>query len=491
MWLNRDDSEFEEAPGPNTAATSCLTSSVNARLILMLKYPRPGEVKTRLVPAVGERRASELYREMVRHTLDVARRFAAKSAVSLTARIAGAPDDEAVRQWLGDGIGFQPQGNGDLGQRMERGVSEAFNEGASSVAIIGADCPQLAVEHLDAALRALDSNEVVFGPAADGGYYLIGLSRFVPALFRDIPWSTASVLEETLAAARKAGVQWKLLETLHDLDLPDDLHLWAQSLPAQAAGKGKISIIIPTLNEANELPRILETARRGQPHEIIVVDGASTDETVNVARSEDGIVLDAPRCRAVQMNRGAAISTGEYLLFLHADTLLPPDYAIHVPSVLGRPGVVGGAFEFSITGNLAGKRLVELTTNWRARHWQRPYGDQALFVRHEVFRQLGGFPEMPIMEDYEFVRRLKRLGKIVIAPSPAVTSGRRWRRQGWMRTTMINKIIVQAYHLGVSPARLAAWYRGSKEQSHHRLRTESATPSKVRGISRRPDCSHL
>lgn len=464
---------------------------MNAHLILMLKYPCPGEVKTRLVPALGERRASELYREMARHSLDVARRFAAKSDVSLTARIAGAPDDEAVCHWLGDGIRLQPQGKGDLGQRMEQGVSEAFNEGASSVVVIGADCPELAVGHLDAAYRALDSSEVVFGPAADGGYYLVGLSRFVPGLFRNIPWSTASVLEESLAVAYKAGVQWKLLETLHDVDLPDDLHLWAQSLPAQAAGKEKTSIVVPALNEAKELPRILEAARRGRPHEIIVVDGGSKDETVNVARAMDAIVLNTRCCRAVQMNRGAAISTGEFLLFLHADTLLPPDYAGHVPSVLGRSGVVGGTFEFSIAGDFAGRRLVQSTTNWRARRWQMPYGDQALFLRHEVFKQVGGFPEMAIMEDYEFVRRLRRLGRIVVAPSPVLTSGRRWQRLGWMRTTVVNQIIILAYHLGFSPGRLAGWYRGSKAPGQHLLRAEPATPNKVPGIIQRQGCSHV
>lgn len=160
---------------------------MNPHLILMLKYPVPGAVKTRLVPALGERRASELYRAMVRHTLDETRRFAAKSAVSLTARVAGGLDDEAVRQWLGGAVRFRSQGDGDLGLRMERAVKDAFAEGASSVVVIGADCPELTVKHLDAAFRALDGDEAVFGPAADGGYYLIGLRRWIPELFREIP----------------------------------------------------------------------------------------------------------------------------------------------------------------------------------------------------------------------------------------------------------------------------------------------------------------
>lgn len=294
-----------------------------------------------------------------------------------------------------------------------------------------------------------------------------------------------------MVAANRTGVECKLLDVLRDLDVPDDLPVWAQSLPARAAGKGKVSVIIPAVNEAQDLPRVLEAAQRGQPYEVIVVDGGSTDETGSVARSMDCIVLSAPRCRAVQLNRGAAVATGEYLLFLHADTLLPPDYLAHVLSVLGKPGVAGGAFEFSLACNFAGRRLVESTTNWRARRRQLPYGDQALFLRREVFRQLGGFPEMPIMEDYEFVRRLRRLGRMVIAPSPAVTSGRRWQRLGWLRTALINKIIILAYRLGVSPSRLAQWYRGQNGKGNSLLQAESSHPGNVFGINPHAGRSHL
>lgn len=463
---------------------------MKTRLLLMLKYPQPGTVKTRLVPALGERRACELYRVLVRHTLDEARRFASKSSTSLTARIANAPDDDAIRQWLGDGVHFEPQGDGDLGERMERAVQDAFTEGASSVVVIGADCPELTSEHLDSAFHALESKEVVLGPAADGGYYLIGLRSFLPELFRDIQWSTDSVLEQTLAIARGGRVGCELLDTLHDMDHPEDLILWAQSQTAQAAGKGKISVIIPAVNEAKDLRQILKAAQSGQPHEIIVVDGSSADETVNVARSMDAIVLSAPRCRALQMNRGAAVATGEILLFLHADTLLPFDYAAQIPAMLGKPGVAGGAFAFALANDFAGRRIVEWTTNWRARQWQFPYGDQALFVRRETFVQLGGFPEMPLMEDYEFVRRLRRLGRIAIAPSAAITSGRRWQRLGWVRTTLFNRAIILAYHLGVSPARLAGWYRGRRGQREAPLRP-LGEPNEVLGISRQPDRSHL
>ncbi|MCI0538139.1 MAG: TIGR04282 family arsenosugar biosynthesis glycosyltransferase [Verrucomicrobiales bacterium] len=308
----------------------------------MLKYPQPGAVKTRLIPALGERRACELYRALVRLTLDEVGRLSAFRRVSLEVRIAGAPDDESVCQWLGPSVRFSAQGEGDLGQRMERAVREAFAEGTSSVVVIGADCAELTAERLHSAFRALESKDAVLGPAVDGGYYLIGMRRFGPELFREIQWSSERVLEQTLAAARMARIECELLDTLHDLDRPEDLFLWAQTRSAQSAGKGRISIIIPALNEAQVLPRTLEAAQRGELHEIIVVDGGSADHTGEVARSMEAVVLDAPRCRAKQVNIGAAAATGEYLLFLHADTLLPSDYSSPVRALLGKPGVVGG-----------------------------------------------------------------------------------------------------------------------------------------------------
>src|SRR5260221_505907 len=358
------------------------------RLILMLKYPQAGGVKTRLVPALGAQRAGELYRALVRHTLNEVERLTPHEQIAVEVRIAGAPDAEAARDWLGKGLRLLPQGEGGLGQRMERAVCNAFAEGSSRVVVIGADCPELTPDHLHAAFRALESTDVVLGPAADGGYYLIGMRAFLPELFRGIEWSSALVMEQTLAAARGAGAGFQLLETLHDLDRPEDLPFWARTDSAKAAGAGRISVIIPALNEAQHLLPTLEAARRGQPHEIIVVDGGSTAKTMEMARSSDAIVFSDPPCRARQMNLGAASATGEYLLFLHADTLLPPGYAAQIPPLLAEHRVVGGAFRFAIAGEFAGRWLVEHATNWRALWRQFPYGDQGLFLRREIFNQL-------------------------------------------------------------------------------------------------------
>ena len=429
------------------------------RLILMCKYPRPGAVKTRLEPALGALRACDLHRALVAHTVLEMTKFAAQGDLGLEVRVADAPDETSARAWLGVGLSIRPQGEGDLGQRMARAVETAFEEGVEAVVVIGGDCPGLTAQQLGAAFVALVESDIVLGPAADGGYYLIGLRRVCPALFAGIAWGGPQVRAQTLAIAREQALALELLAELSDVDVPSDLALWAQTPAARATGHGGISVVVPVLNEAGILESTLEALRRGNPHEIIVVDGGSEDRTAEVARTAGAIYLTTSRGRAAQMNHGAAAATGEFLLFLHADTSLPADYSSQVRSTLASSGVAGGAFAFAISGDFPGRKLIEWGTNRRAQLGQLPYGDQGLFVSRVMFDRVGGFPDQPIMEDYEFVQRLRFSGTIAIAPGFARTSGRRWQRRGAFGTTLLNQLIVIGYRFGISPARLARWYR--------------------------------
>ncbi len=432
---------------------------MRARLIVMVKFPEPGAVKTRLIPALGARRACDLHCALVHQTLAEVKQFAELSGAAVEVCIAGAPDDESARVWLGDAWTLSTQGGGDLGARLERATGAAFTEGAGAVVVIGTDCPQLTADHLVAAFAALKTTDMVLGPATDGGYYLLGVRRPVPALFRNIAWGTAAVLAQTLAAAQAARFAHQLLPPLSDVDLPADLPHWARTGRARESGLRGVSVIIPALNEAAHLSATLAAVTRDSPHEVIVVDGGSTDGTPEIARKRDALVLTAPRGRAPQMNFGASVATGEYLLFLHADTLAPAGYPALVRAALERPGIAAGAFQFALEGDFPGRSLIEAVTNWRARRLQMPYGDQGLFVRRELFENLGGFPEQSLLEDYELVRRLRRCGRISILPVPVRTSARRWQRLGAVRTTLLNQAIILAYKLGVSPACLATWYQ--------------------------------
>ncbi len=221
-----------------------------------------------------------------------------------------------------------------------------------------------------------------------------------------------------------------------------------------------ISVIIPTLNESPRIREVL-TPLLGRPGvEVIVVDASSPDGTADIARGLGVRVLSTHANRAFQMNEGSRAASGEILVFLHADTRLPDDFASRVRAISERPGVAAGAFRLRIDGPDWGFRVVELFANLRSRILGSPYGDQAIFAKTEVFTKLGRFPEIAIMEDFEFVRRARRVGKIEIASSAAVTSARRWKRLGIVRTTILNWWIVVAYCGGVSPERLRAWYRG-------------------------------
>jgi hypothetical protein len=138
---------------------------------------------------------------------------------------------------------------------------------------------------------------------------------------------------------------------------------------------------------------------------------------------------------------------------------LPNDWTHIVQETLGQPGVVAGSFGFRVAEQFAGRRLVEWTTNLRSRWFQKPYGDQAQFLRRALFEELGGFADLPIMEDYELNRRLRRRGRIATASAAAVTSGRRWKKLGFLQTTLINLLMIAGYRFGVCPYKLGRFYR--------------------------------
>jgi rSAM/selenodomain-associated transferase 2 len=228
---------------------------------------------------------------------------------------------------------------------------------------------------------------------------------------------------------------------------------------SQNIDAARISIIIPTLNEAENIKEAIVTTQLNTNIEVIIEDGGSKDDTIEIAQSLSVKVISSSPGRAVQMNAGAVAATGDILLFLHADSRLSVEFDIMVRTALQQPGVVAGAFAVRIDAQLWSLRLVEWGVNWRSRFLQMPYGDQAIFLTKEIFHGIGKFPEIPIMEDFELIRRLRRTGEITIINVPVLTSARRWLKNGVFKTTLINQIIILAYLLGVSPKRIGTWFR--------------------------------
>jgi len=428
-------------------------------LIVFTRWPEPGKSKTRFIPVLGADGAADLQRQMALHAISHAREVARREQVALEVRFAGGTAD-GMREWLGGGMDYHPQGEGDLGARMERAFRDAFSRGAERVVLVGTDCPGLDEAVMRAAFAALRGKDLVLGPATDGGYWLIGLRRPAPALFEDMPWSTDSVLERTLDRARSLSLSVHTLEPLPDVDRPEDLPIWEEGKkrsPSRLSGEN-ISVVIPTLNEAPHIASRISELRGVSGIEVVVVDGGSADGTLDRALAAGARAYSSPPGRGRQMNLGAAKAQSPILLFLHADTRLPQGFAEAVRRTLAMEGVVAGAFELRIECAGRGLRLIERLANARSRRLQMPYGDQALFLTAEAFGQSGGFPEIPLMEDFNFVRRLRRRGRIAIVPMPVTTSARRWMKRGIFRQTLLNQMLICGCLLGVSPDRLALWY---------------------------------
>jgi rSAM/selenodomain-associated transferase 2 len=220
---------------------------------------------------------------------------------------------------------------------------------------------------------------------------------------------------------------------------------------------------VPVINEQAQLATTLSHIPLAPGDELIVVDGGSTDQTLDIARKFTPHVLSSPPGRARQMNLGAAHAPGEILLFLHADTLLPSAGLEAVrramqPPQAAAPQAPGGAFRLVITPATPGLRLVAWGANLRSRFAQLPYGDQALFVRRSLFETLGGYADEPFLEDVKLVRAMRRHGRLVLVPEPVQTSGRRWLHEGVLYTTVKNNVIVGLFFCGVAPATLKRWY---------------------------------
>lgn len=224
----------------------------------------------------------------------------------------------------------------------------------------------------------------------------------------------------------------------------------------------KFSIIIPVLNEAERINSLVHYLREHfseNCYEIIIVDGDPQGGTINAIRDSSVICIRSPKGRGLQMNAGAATARGEILIFLHADTTLPENALEKISRALQGKDFIGGAFDLKIDSDKLFLRYISVRASHRSRLNRIPYGDQAIFIRKNYFDQISGFREIPLMEDVDLMRRIKKDGKkIIILPDKVITSARRWESDGALYTTLRNQIILGLFYLGVSPHKLAKYY---------------------------------
>jgi rSAM/selenodomain-associated transferase 2 len=235
----------------------------------------------------------------------------------------------------------------------------------------------------------------------------------------------------------------------------------------------RFSIILPVLNEANLInPMVnhLEALEGSENCEIIVVDGSPDGSTIKAVTRKEVQCVKSAQGRARQMNMGAAAATGEILIFLHADTRLPKqalDLINHIMSLqtlsrqaMSQPALIGGAFDLRIDTERLILKTIARIASLRSRLTRVPYGDQAIFIRRDYFNRMGGYPEIPLMEDVALMRNIKRAGgRIGFIPEPVITSARRWEQEGIFYTTLRNWLLLSAYSVGVTPDTLAKYYK--------------------------------
>ncbi len=322
------------------------------RLIIFSRYPEAGHTKTRLIPALGATRAAALQQALTRLTLAQAATLRAQRRVEIEVRYTGGD-----QQQMSDMFGLTPdclwpQQGQDLGERLQQAVSRAFNEGAARVVTIGTDCPELDVGQLEAAFAALDENDVVLGPASDGGYYLIGQRADRPDLFQGVAWSTADVLKQTLEKCRAARLIVHQLDTLSDVDYPEDLlgcrrraSDFSDVFPSSQTGM--LSVIVPTLNEAAHLEQTLRLLVDREGVEVIISDGGSSDDTVEIAYGLGVTVIQSQRGRGRQMNAAAALR-GERYCCSCMPTRVSPSGLWTMSGRHSTGGAIAGAFPLSI-----------------------------------------------------------------------------------------------------------------------------------------------
>ncbi len=449
---------------PVTRSGRAIARRSHTRIALLTRYPRSGEVMTRIAATEGDGAALAIHDRLARHALRTVLALQACGEAAAEVRT-DAAFQGAAGEWLGRGPRYRYQGEGSLGDRLAFAFASGLNGRGRRMLVIGSDCPRLEASDLREALDALATTDLVLGPAEDGGYYLIGLTteaatRAVPALFTDIPWGGSDVLAHTIHIAENLGLAVHRLRTLPDVDVAEDLPDAEAALALRELPEGfSVGVVIPALDDAELVGAAVRSAVKGGAADVVVVDGGSGDGTRETAEAAGARVIAGPRGRAPQMNAGACEVRGDAVCFLHADTVLPDGWLPAVRAALGRPGVVAAAFDFAVPAGERHARLITAVGQTRWRLAGLPYGDQGLCVGRRTFEDLGGFPQQPTMEDYELGLRLRRLGSIERIPLPAVISARVWHDHGLVYTTALNLAVISAYRLGVSAEKLAGWRR--------------------------------
>lgn len=405
---------------------------MNRALIIFTRVPIPGQTKTRMMPEVSAAGCARIHTCFLQDIRRECRKTNADIYICYTPK----EKQEKLYPVFGSGVHYFPQEGYGLGERMYRAIRRVLNGGYDSCILMGADVPEVKAEYLNRAFRMLESRDIVLGPTTDGGYYLVGMNIPHRSAFEVKGYGKSSVLADTVRHLEREGLKVGFTETLQDMDTYEDLcgfrrrmrkdrFLQKTATGRYLAKNGKISVIVPVYNEEKTIRQMQDQLEplRGRC-EILFVDGESTDGTPELIRPHFK-VIHSEKGRAKQMNAGAKASHGDILFFLHCDSELPPHPLGEIRRVMKThsAGCFGIAFHswnfFMFT--------CRIISNHRIKDRKVMFGDQGIFVDRELFFDAGMFPEIPVMEDYQFSLTLKeRKVKLGMTRRRIYTSDRRF-----------------------------------------------------------------
>lgn len=435
-------------------------------IIIFTRVPIPGQTKTRMMPYFTPVQCATLHSCFLKDIGCECRKCKADIFVAYT------PKDkkEILKPLLGEAYYFAQQG-ADLGERMCHAIAYVLEKGYDRCVLIGTDIPELKSAYIEKAMEDLQEKEVVFGKTKDGGYYLVGMKRLVKEVFTIETYGHSNVLEQTVRKLEEQRISIGYTETLSDMDDRYDLQAYRnrmrkeKELQKSDTGKylmrtSKISIIVPIYNEEKTIEKMQQQLLPLKDKcEILFVDGGSTDRTLALLMPEFR-VIHSEKGRANQMNLGARESTGDVLFFLHCDSELPDRPLEQIRYVMKdyRAGCFGIAFHsknfFMFT--------CRVISNHRIKDRKVMFGDQGIFVDRELFLEVGMFPNLPIMEDYQFSLTLKERGeKLGIAKKRIYTSDRRFPKGTLPKLRVMWKMnrLRKMYRDGVSIDEISRMYR--------------------------------
>lgn len=436
-------------------------------VIVFTRVPIPGQTKTRMMPYLSSRQCACLHSCFLKDIRNSCMDVQADVFVCYTPE----GKEGVLYPLTGEDAVYFPQEGEGLGERMYHAIETVLKKGYQACVLIGTDVPEIRADHLTDAFAMLEAgHDVVFGPTVDGGYYLVGMRRPYREVFEKQTYGYGNVLENTIRRLKEQKFKVGCIERLQDMDTREDLQGYRErmrrnpQLKRTETGRylmrtSRISVIVPVYNEEKMIVRMQEQLKPYQNKcEILFVDGGSTDRTLEL--SEPGFrIIRSKKGRANQMNLGARESHGDILFFLHCDSELPDHFLEHIRCVMKdyRAGCFGVAFH---SGNFF-MWTCRVISNHRIKDRKVMFGDQGIFIDRELFFEVGMFPELPIMEDYQLSLTLKEKGvKLGIAGKRIYTSDRRFPKGTVPKLKVMWKMnrLRKMYRDGVAADEIARMY---------------------------------